>query len=101
MKHYELYDYLERKYKNLPAIQIIDEMPLEGLLSILEPSELILHYQQKYRGLWNRYIACRQITDTFVNPDYITRLLRNMTLTLKNCMKVRLLIDQKGGRCES
>jgi len=101
MKYYELLDYFERKYKNLPAIQILDEMPLEGFLDLLEPSELLLHYQQKYRGLWDRYIACRQIKDTFVKPDYIKGLFHNMTLTLKNCMKVRLLIDQKGGRCES
>lgn len=101
MKHYELYDYFERKYKNLPAIQILDEMPFESFLDLLELSEIHLFYQQKFKGLWDRYQACLRIEDAFVNPNYIKGLLRNMNQALKSCMKAQCLVRQAGGHHES
>jgi len=95
MKHYEIFDYFERKYGNNMAIQILDEMPPEGFLGLLEPSEIVLFYQKKFKGLWDRYLACSKIEDVYVKPETIRRLLRNMHAALKDCLKARGF-DQNG-----
>ena len=89
MKYYEIFDYFEHRYGNNMAIQILDEMPPEGFVGLLEPSEIVKFYQQKFKGLWDRYCFCCQAEEVTIQPEAITRLLRNMHCALKDCLKAR------------